>query len=280
MSPWTLLSWLHTLRPRQNGCHFTDNTFKCISQNENAWIALKFVPKVLINNIPVLDKIMTWCQQGHKPLSETMIVRLLMHICITRPEWVNAKEMYISIADTLELRLFCIKPLTKPPNVPKFQEHVPKKNGSGSWYILPESWFFFYHFPLFRISIPSTWQKLLNFSVNYSWRFFSVGGSASIWSSDITNVLEFPSIKTPVASCSCAFFWTWHLRAERPMAFLCSEVNALKPSDATWHHRSWWAVVQVMTCCLTAPSHYLNQCWLIISKVLWHSLEGNLTRIA
>ena len=25
-----------------------------------------------------------------------------------------------------------------------------------------------------------------------------------------------------------------------------------------------------MTCCLTAPSHYLNQCWLIISKVLWH----------
>ena len=28
-----------------------------------------------------------------------------------------------------------------------------------------------------------------------------------------------------------------------------------------------------MACCLTAPSHYLNQCWLIISKVLWHSSE-------
>ena len=27
--------------------------------------------------------------------------------------------------------------------------------------------------------------------------------------------------------------------------------------------------------CLTAPSHYLNQYWLIFSKVLWHSPEGN-----
>ena len=25
-----------------------------------------------------------------------------------------------------------------------------------------------------------------------------------------------------------------------------------------------------MACCLTAPSHYLNQCWLIISKHIWH----------
>ena len=26
-----------------------------------------------------------------------------------------------------------------------------------------------------------------------------------------------------------------------------------------------------------APSHYLNQCWLMISDVLWHSAEGNFT---
>ena len=24
-----------------------------------------------------------------------------------------------------------------------------------------------------------------------------------------------------------------------------------------------------MACCLKAPSHYLNQCWIVISKVLW-----------
>ena len=33
-----------------------------------------------------------------------------------------------------------------------------------------------------------------------------------------------------------------------------------------------------MACCLTAQSHYLNQCLLIISKVQWHSSEGNFTR--
>ena len=32
-----------------------------------------------------------------------------------------------------------------------------------------------------------------------------------------------------------------------------------------------------MACCLTAPSHYLNQCWLIISEVLWHLPENNFT---
>ena len=28
---------------------------------------------------------------------------------------------------------------------------------------------------------------------------------------------------------------------------------------------------------LTAPGHYLIQCWLITSEVLWHSLEGDFT---
>ena len=33
-----------------------------------------------------------------------------------------------------------------------------------------------------------------------------------------------------------------------------------------------------MACCLTAPSHYQNQCWLTIKGDLWHSLESNFTR--
>ena len=52
-------------------------------------------------------------------------------------------------------------------------------------------------------------------------------------------------------------------------------VNSMWPSDAIWRQRSGSTLAQVMTCCLTAPSHYLNQCWLIISKVQWHSSEGN-----
>ena len=55
-------------------------------------------------------------------------------------------------------------------------------------------------------------------------------------------------------------------------------LNSLGPSDAIWRWRSWSTLVQVMACCLTAPSHYLNQCWLIISKVLWHSSEDIIMR--
>ena len=88
---------VNTLRPRQNGRHFTDDIFKCIFLNENAGIllkiSLKFVPKVRINNIPALVQIMAWRRPGDKPLSEPMMVSLLTHICVTRPQWVKAKTL-------------------------------------------------------------------------------------------------------------------------------------------------------------------------------------------
>ena len=84
---------VNTLRPGQNGRHFTDDIFKCIFLNENVWIpikiSLKFVPKSPINNIPALVQIMAWRRPGDKPLSEPMMVRLPTHICVTRPQWVN-----------------------------------------------------------------------------------------------------------------------------------------------------------------------------------------------
>ena len=54
--------------------------------------------------------------------------------------------------------------------------------------------------------------------------------------------------------------------------------NSLWSSDAIWRQGSGSTLAQVMACCLTAPSHYLNQCWLITSKVQWHSSGGNFTR--
>ena len=50
-------------------------------------------------------------------------------------------------------------------------------------------------------------------------------------------------------------------------------VNSLWPSDAIWPQRSGSTLAQVMACCLMAPSHYLNQCWLIFILVPWHSSE-------
>ena len=83
----------NTLRPRQNGRLFADDTFKRIFLNENVWIpikiSLKFVPKGPINNIPALVQIMAWRRPGDKPLSEPMLVWSLTHICITRPQWVK-----------------------------------------------------------------------------------------------------------------------------------------------------------------------------------------------
>ena len=82
-----------TLKPRQNGRLFADDTFKRIFLNEDirisTKISLKFVPKGLINNIPALVLIMAWRRPGDKPLSDPMLVRSLTHICVTRPQWVK-----------------------------------------------------------------------------------------------------------------------------------------------------------------------------------------------
>ena len=90
---WICIMFVNTLRPRQNGRHFTDNTFKYIFVNGNvimsAKISLKFVSKGPINNIPALVQIMAWRRPGDKPLSEPMMVRLLTHICVTRPQWLK-----------------------------------------------------------------------------------------------------------------------------------------------------------------------------------------------
>ena len=52
-------------------------------------ISLTFVPEGPINNIPALVQIMAWRRTGDEPLSEPMMVSLLTHICVTRPQWVN-----------------------------------------------------------------------------------------------------------------------------------------------------------------------------------------------
>ena len=54
-------------------------------------------------------------------------------------------------------------------------------------------------------------------------------------------------------------------------------VNSLWPNDVIWHRKTWSLWGQVMTCYLTASSHFQNQCWLIISDFLCYSLEGNYT---
>ena len=55
-----------------------------------------------------------------------------------------------------------------------------------------------------------------------------------------------------------------------------SPLNSLWPSGTIWCWRSGSTLAQVMACCLMATSHYLSQCWLIISEVLQHLPESSL----
>ena len=45
-------------------------------------------------------------------------------------------------------------------------------------------------------------------------------------------------------------------------------INTLWPSNAIWH-KSGSTLAQVMACCLTATSHYLNQCWFVRFSVMY-----------
>ena len=93
------LAVVNTLRPRQHGRHFADDTFKRIFLSENVIISikisLKFVPKGPIHNIPALVQIMAWRRPDDKPLSEPMMVSLPTHICVTRPQWVNKRITFL-----------------------------------------------------------------------------------------------------------------------------------------------------------------------------------------
>ena len=57
-------------------------------------LSMSIVPMCPIINIPALVQIMAWRRWGDKPLSEPMMVRLPMHICVTRPQWVNTSYWY------------------------------------------------------------------------------------------------------------------------------------------------------------------------------------------
>ena len=87
--------------------HWGRNKIAAISQRHfqiffPEWKMYRFrqkfhVPNGPINNIPSLFQIMVWRRTGNKPLSEPMMVGLLTHICVTRPQWVINKSSLIPV---------------------------------------------------------------------------------------------------------------------------------------------------------------------------------------
>ena len=112
LSDVTLWNWIQALFPHRSllhlapcktalthwggdkmaGIYFTEDAFKCIFSNGNVWISFTismFVPYDPVDNIPTLVQIMAWCRLGDKPLTESMMVRLPTHICVTLPKRVR-----------------------------------------------------------------------------------------------------------------------------------------------------------------------------------------------
>ena len=76
----------NTLRPPFCIWHFQMHCHKWKYMNFN-----KNFTKVCFNvtndNIPALVQLMVWHQPCEKPFSESTMVSLMMHICVTRPQW-------------------------------------------------------------------------------------------------------------------------------------------------------------------------------------------------
>ena len=81
--------------------------------NENVWISIaisrKFVSEEPNSTIPASVQIMAWRRSGDKPLSEPMVVRLPMHICVTLPQLTKDTLSHPFII--LETVLPCLKAL-------------------------------------------------------------------------------------------------------------------------------------------------------------------------
>ena len=53
------------------------------------YISLKFVTRGPVDKNASMVQIMAWHRTGDKPLSKPLMSYLLMHICVTRPQWVK-----------------------------------------------------------------------------------------------------------------------------------------------------------------------------------------------
>ena len=74
---------------------------------------------------------MAWRGPGDKPLSEPMMVTLLRHICITRPQWVNK---YFELACIKQITIYdCITVCTQPGIHPNYKA-ILKMTPGGSKY--------------------------------------------------------------------------------------------------------------------------------------------------
>ena len=82
------------LRPRQNGSHFPDDILNGFSWTKMYKLIIHWS---LINNFPALVPLMTWRRPGDMSLPEPMMVSLLTHICVTRPQGIWCSHVLVNL---------------------------------------------------------------------------------------------------------------------------------------------------------------------------------------
>ena len=106
-----------TLMRKNFPCHDLPTTF---SSALSFKISLKFVPKLRINNIPTLVRIMAWRQPGGKPLSGPMMVSLQTHICVTQTHRVKGPHRNHCINS---MNKFCYTRISRIPTNAKYMQN-------------------------------------------------------------------------------------------------------------------------------------------------------------
>ena len=117
----------------------------------------------------------------------------------------------------------------------------------------------------------------------YGWVVCTVATDAqaiSIHNADLTFiVLDQFHIKNIAHKVNSIRKWNHILKKNEPVIeeltgkYFALYRNALWSSAAIWRRST---LVQLKASCLTASNHYLNQYWLTINGVLYHSFQGNI----
>ena len=225
----------HSLKTlRQNGHHFADDVFKCIFWNENVWISLKISLKFV-------------------PKGPINNIPALVQIMA----WCRPSDKPLSEAMTV--RLLTHKCITRPQWVKviftfRIADFSPRAKGLilSSVSVVEGV----YHNCDFRMKKHVTYficcLKSVSFILVKNLFVARDTGLGKIRSDN--GLLPEDTKSLP----------------DQVIIF----INSLWPSVPKWQHGSELTLAQLMAWCLMAPSHYLNQCWLIFSKVRWHSSKG------
>ena len=136
-----------------------------------------------IYNIPALVQIMAWRRPSDKPLSEPMMDSLSMHICVTRPQWVNSSPHPLPLPSAAYMHQWTGSAFVQVTACRRFGANP-----------LPE--------PMLAFCQLDFWEQI---SVKFEWEFFHFNSRKCFWNyhlskwqpffpgGDEVNMIEFPN---------------------------------------------------------------------------------------